>query len=219
MLDKDIIISASILSSNFKNLEKEIKSLNLSGINEFHIDIMDGHFVENISFGQPLVQTVRSLTKLPLEAHLMVNNPINHAVSLSEIGVDIFTFHIESSDNPKEVIDILCNTKTKIGIAINPDTEINEIVPFLDFIDRVLFMTVYPGKGGQSYLPFVEEKIKSLAEIDKSGDLLIGVDGGIKSETIKRPFECGARMFVSGTGILNNELGYLGAVNQLRKTI
>jgi ribulose-phosphate 3-epimerase len=219
MQDKEIIISASILSSNFKNLEKEIKSLNLSGIDEFHIDIMDGHFVENISFGQPLVQTIRSLARLPVEAHLMVDNPTNHVASLSEMGVDIFTFHIESSDNPKDVIDLLSKTKTKIGIAINPDTEIDEILPFLDVIDRVLLMTVYPGKGGQSYLSFVEEKIKKLANNNKSKNLLIGVDGGIKSETIKSPFDCGARMFVSGTGILNNDLGYLGAVSQLRKSI
>jgi len=219
MPDKDIIISASILSSNFKNLEKEIKSLNFSGIDEFHIDIMDGHFVENISFGQPLLRTIRSLTSLPIEAHLMVNNPANHINSLFEIGVDIFTFHIESLDNPKDVIEMLSKTKMKKGIAINPDTEISKILPFLDIIDRVLLMTVYPGKGGQSYLSFVEEKIEKLAKINKSNDFLIGVDGGIKSETIKSPYDCGARMFVSGTGILNNDLGYLGAVNQIRKSI
>tara|TARA_B100001250_G_scaffold132917_4_gene113579 strand:+ start:5952 stop:6611 length:660 start_codon:yes stop_codon:yes gene_type:complete len=219
MSDKDIIISASILSSDFKNLEKEIKALNLSGIDEFHLDIMDGHFVENISFGQPLVETIRSLTTLPIEVHLMVENPKNHIKTLSQIGVDIFTFHLESENNIKEVIDSIRESKSKVGIAINPDTKIEAIIPYINFIDRVLFMTVYPGKGGQSYLNFVEEKINQLVEIDKGSKILIGVDGGIKFDTISYPYNSGARMFVSGTGILNNELGYLGAVNQLRKSI
>jgi len=219
MPKKDIIISASILSSNFKNLEKEIKSLNLSGIDEFHLDIMDGHFVENISFGQPILQTIRALTTLPIEAHLMVDKPINYIESFLDIGVNIFTFHIESENNAKEVIDLVRSSKSKIGIAINPDTELGEILPFINYIDRVLFMTVYPGKGGQPYLDFVEEKINKLVKMDESKDLLIGVDGGIKSGTINRPYKSGARMFVSGTGILNNDLGFLGAVNELRQSI
>ncbi|MEC7837176.1 MAG: ribulose-phosphate 3-epimerase [Chloroflexota bacterium] len=219
MSKKDIIISASILSSDFKNLEKEIKSLNLSGIDEFHLDIMDGHFVKNISFGQPILETVRSLTTLPIEAHLMVDTPINYIESFLDIGINIFTFHIESESNTKEVIDLVRSSKGKIGIAINPDTDLREILPFINDIDRVLFMTVYPGKGGQSYLDFVEEKINNLVKMDESKDLIIGVDGGIKADTISRPYKCGVRMFVSGTGILNNDLGFLGAVNELRQSI
>jgi len=219
MPDKDIIISASILSSNFKNLENEIKALNLSGIDEFHLDIMDGHFVENISFGQPIVQTIRSLTTLPIEVHLMVDNPIDYIESFLNIGINIFTFHIESPVDHKEIIALVNNSKSKIGIAINPDTEITAILPFINDIDRVLFMTVYPGKGGQSYLDFVGEKINKLAQMKESEGLLLGVDGGIKTETIYHSYKYGARMFVSGTGILNNEYGYLGAVNELRQSI
>tara|TARA_Y100001970_G_scaffold280457_1_gene389483 strand:+ start:2001 stop:2660 length:660 start_codon:yes stop_codon:yes gene_type:complete len=218
MIDKDIIISASILSSDFRNLEKEIKALNFSGIDEFHLDIMDGHFVENISFGQPIVQTVRNLTNLPIEVHLMVDNPMKYIDSFLEIGVNIFTFHIESVSNPTKLISRIKESDSDVGIAINPDSEISQITPFLDDIDRVLFMTVYPGKGGQSYLKFVNEKIKSFISDFSSKNIIVGVDGGIKSETIKEPYNCGARMFVSGTGILNNDLGYLGAVNDLRKS-
>ena len=218
MIDKDIIISASILSSDFRNLEKEIKALNFSGIDEFHLDIMDGHFVENISFGQPIVQTVRNLTNLPIEVHLMVDNPMKYIDTFLEIGVNIFTFHIESVSNPTKLISRIKESDSDVGIAINPDSEISQITPFLDDIDRVLFMTVYPGKGGQSYLKFVNEKIKSFISDFSSKNIIVGVDGGIKSETIKEPYNCGARMFVSGTGILNNDLGYLGAVNDLRKS-
>ena len=145
MNDKNIIISASILSSNFRNLEKEIKALNFSGIDEFHLDIMDGHFVENISFGQPIVQTVRTLTDLPIEVHLMVDNPIEYIDSFVEIGVNIFTFHIESDDNPSKLIKRIKESNSEVGIALNPDTEISKITPYLDDIDRLLFMSVYPG--------------------------------------------------------------------------
>ena len=218
MNDKNIIISAYIFSSDFRNLEKEIKALNFSGIDEFHLDIMDGHFVESISFGHPIVQSGRNLTDLPIEVHLMVDNPIEYIDSFLEIGVNIFTFHIESIDNPSKLINKIKESNSEVGIALNPDTEINQIVPYLDDIDRVLFMTVYPGKGGQSYLKFVNEKIKLFVSDFSSKNILVGVDGGIKSETIKGPYDCGARMFVSGTGILNNDLGYLGAVNDLRKS-
>ena len=132
--------------------------------------------------------------------------------------MNIFTFHIESVDNPSKLINKIKESDSEVGIALNPDTEINQIAPYLDDIDRVLFMTVYPGKGGQSYLKFVNEKIKLFVSDFSSKNILVGVDGGIKSETIKEPYDCGARMFVSGTGILNNDLGYLGAVNDLRKS-
>ena len=130
MIDKDIIISASILSSDFRNLEKEIKALNFSGIDEFHLDIMDGHFVENISFGQPIVQTVRNLTNLPIEVHLMVDNPMKYIDSFLEIGVNIFTFHIESVSNPTKLISRIKESDSDVGIAINPDSEISQITPF-----------------------------------------------------------------------------------------
>jgi len=219
MPDKKVLLSASILSSDFKNLEKEILSLNLSGIDEFHLDIMDGHFVQNISFGQPIIKSLRSLTDLPLEAHLMVDNPSDHIESLFDLGIDIFTFHFESKEQTSQIIRLLSEKEIKIGLAVNPDTKISEITPYLEFIDRVLFMTVYPGKGGQSYLSFVEEKISEFVNKYSNKNILIGVDGGIKAETIKQAYKSGARIFISGTGILNNELGYVGAVNELRKAI
>ena len=218
MKKNNTLISPSILAADFSMLGQEVANIDNAGADWIHLDIMDGHFVESISFGHPIVQSVRNLTDLPIEVHLMVDNPIEYIDSFLEIGVNIFTFHIESIDNPSKLINKIKESNSEVGIALNPDTEINQIVPYLDDIDRVLFMTVYPGKGGQSYLKFVNEKIKLFVSDFSSKNILVGVDGGIKSETIKGPYDCGARMFVSGTGILNNDLGYLGAVNDLRKS-
>ena len=218
MKKNNILISPSILAADFSMLGQEVTNIDIAGADWIHLDIMDGHFVESISFGHPIVQSVRNLTDLPIEVHLMVDNPIEYIDSFLEIGVNIFTFHIESVDNPSKLINKIKESDSEVGIALNPDTEINQIAPYLDDIDRVLFMTVYPGKGGQSYLKFVNEKIKLFVSDFSSKNILVGVDGGIKSETIKEPYDCGARMFVSGTGILNNVLGYLGAVNDLRKS-
>jgi ribulose-phosphate 3-epimerase len=219
MENREIVISVSILSSDFKNLKKEITSLNFSGIDEFHLDVMDGHFVDNISFGLPIVNCVRSLTSLPIETHMMVDDPYSLVESYGKSKVNIFTFHVESKSNIRTTIDLLKEKKMKIGLALNPDTPITAIEPFISDLDRVLFMTVYPGKGGQEYIMSVNDKINEFALKYKNNSILIGVDGGIKLNTIKNSFLSGARMFVSGTGILNSDLGYLGVVKKFRNTI
>ena len=219
MENKEILISVSILSSDFKNLEKEITSLNFSGIDEFHLDIMDGHFVDNISFGLPIVNCVRSLTNLPIETHMMVDDPYSLVESYDKSKVNIFTFHIESKSNIRNTIDLLKEKKMKIGLALNPDTPITAIEPYISDLNRVLFMTVYPGKGGQKYIMSVNDKINEFALKYKNKNILIGVDGGVKLNTIKSSFLSGARMFVSGTGILNSDLGYLGVVKEFKDTI
>ena len=122
MKNKDIFLSASILSSDFKNLENEITALNQSGIDEFHLDVMDGNFVESISFGDPIIKTVRSLTSIPIEAHLMVDKPNNFVENFAKLGVDIFTFHIESKSDILKTISNIKNNGMKVGIALNPDT-------------------------------------------------------------------------------------------------
>ena len=219
MENKDIVISVSILSSNFKNLEKEITSLNFSGIDEFHLDVMDGHFVDNISFGLPIIKCVKSLTNMPIETHMMVDNPYEFIETFTKAKVNTFTFHIESKSNIKDTIYLLKEKKISIGLALNPDTPISAIEPYINDIDRVLFMTVHPGQGGQSYIMSVNDKIDEFTKKYSNSNILIGVDGGIKLDTIKNSFISGARMFVSGTGILNSNLGYFGVVKELRKTI
>ena len=219
MQNKELFLSVSILSSDFKNLEKEIISLNHSGIDEFHLDVMDGNFVESISFGDPIIKAVRSLTSIPIEAHLMVDNPNNYVKNFSELGVDIFTFHIESKSNILETISNIKKHKMKVGIAINPDTPTSMVEPYIDQIERILFMTVYPGKGGQKYMEKVNDKILEFSKKLDNQQLLLAIDGGVKIDTIYGGYNAGARLFVSGTGILNSELGYKGAVIEFNKII
>ena len=220
MKNKDIFLSASILSSDFKNLENEIIALNESGIDEFHLDVMDGNFVESISFGDPIIKTVRSLTSIPIEAHLMVDKPNNFVENFARLGVDIFTFHIESKSDILMTISNIKNNGMKVGIALNPDTPIELIEPYLQQIDRILFMTVYPGKGGQKYIEDINNKILEFSNNKSiSQNLLIAIDGGVKPETVLGGYNSGAKLFVSGTGILNSNLGFRGAVNEFRKVI
>jgi|TARA_B110000263_G_scaffold41784_1_gene33675 ribulose-phosphate 3-epimerase len=219
MENKNVVISVSILSSNFMNLEKEITSLNFSGIDEFHLDVMDGHFVDNISFGLPIINCVRSLTELPIETHMMVDDPYSFVESFAKSKINTFTFHVESKSNIRDTISLLKEKKIRIGLVINPDTPISAIEPYINDIDRVLFMTVYPGQGGQNYILSVNDKINEFAKKYSNNNILIGVDGGIKLDTIKNSFLSGARMFISGTGILDSKLGYLGVVKEFRKTI
>jgi ribulose-phosphate 3-epimerase len=219
MENKNVVISVSILSSNFMNLEKEITSLNFSGIDEFHLDVMDGHFVDNISFGLPIINCVRSLTELPIETHMMVDDPYSFVESFAKSKINTFTFHVESKSNIRDTISLLKEKKIRIGLVINPDTPISAIEPYINDIDRVLFMTVYPGQGGQNYILSVNDKINEFAKKYSNNNILIGVDGGIKLDTIKNSFLSGARMFISGTGILDSKLGYLGVVKEFRNTI
>jgi len=219
MENKNVVISVSILSSNFMNLEKEITSLNFSGIDEFHVDVMDGQLLYNISFGLPIINCVRSLTELPIETHMMVDDPYSFVESFAKSKINTFTFHVESKSNIRDTISLLKEKKIRIGLVINPDTPISAIEPYINDIDRVLFMTVYPGQGGQNYILSVNDKINEFAKKYSNNNILIGVDGGIKLDTIKNSFLSGARMFISGTGILDSKLGYLGVVKEFRKTI
>ena len=211
------IISTSILSSNFKNLHNEIKDIENCGTDEIHIDVMDGEFVENLSFGLPIINTIRSSTKLPLEGHMMVNYPIKYVKSFADAGIDIFTFHIESKSPIMKTIELIKKQNLKVGIAINPDSSISLLQKYIDYIDRIIFMSVYPGKGGQKYIQSTEDKMIEFLSLNKNKNILLGVDGGIKSETIRGAYNAGARLFISGTGILDNKLGYYGAIDQLRR--
>jgi ribulose-phosphate 3-epimerase len=180
---------------------------------------MDGHFVDNISFGLPIINCVRSLTELPIETHMMVDDPYSFVESFAKSKINTFTFHVESKSNIRDTISLLKEKKIRIGLVINPDTPISAIEPYINDIDRVLFMTVYPGQGGQNYILSVNDKINEFAKKYSNNNILIGVDGGIKLDTIKNSFLSGARMFISGTGILDSKLGYLGVVKEFRKTI
>ena len=200
----DIRIGASILAADFAHLDKEISRIEKAGIDFFHIDIMDGHFVPNITIGPAILRDIRKLSKLPLDVHLMIEKPLNWVDRFIEAGADILSLHIETV-NPSVYIRQASRLKSKgveLGIALNPDTPLSRIKAFLDIVDFVLVMTVNPGFGGQEFIERALRKIKSLRKIYK-GD--IAVDGGINKFNAKRVSRAGANVLSSGTYIFKSK--------------
>ncbi len=210
-----IIISPSILSSDFANLESEIKRLELNGADWIHIDVMDGHFVPNLTIGAPVVKSIRKVTKLPLDVHLMIDNPENYIKDFASAGSDIITFHYEAAKNKlDEVIDLIKSYNIKAGVSIKPDTKPKEIKDILNKIDLILVMTVEPGFGGQKFMPECADKIKEIKSMIKK-DIIIEVDGGINAETAKYCKDIGADALVAGHYIFSQN-NMKEAINSLR---
>jgi len=213
-----IKIAASILNSNFGNLEDEIQKVQGAGIDWVHLDIMDGHFVPNISFGPNIVSVVRGLTTLPLDAHLMISNPDKYIPAFADAGVDYISVHIENNPHIHRTLQSIRTAGCKPGIVLNPGTPIDFIYPILPIIDYVLVMSVNPGFGGQAFIPQTAERISRLSqEIKKSGLAIpIEVDGGINDSTAQIVADSGAEILVSGSYIFKNKKGIPYAVNALR---
>ena len=159
---KKIQISPSILSADFSNLEKDIKKLETAGADMVHVDVMDGHFVPNITIGPPVIKALRSKTSLPFDVHLMINPVHKYIKDFANAGADIITIHPEATPNLQESIDEIKSFKKKVGISLNPDTKIDIVEDYLDKADLILIMSVYPGFGGQKFMPEILEKIKNL---------------------------------------------------------
>ena len=206
---KKIQISPSILSADFSQLGKEIKRLEDGGADLIHVDVMDGHFVPNITIGPPVIKTLRNYTKLPFDVHLMISPVHKYIKSFAEAGSDIITIHPESTNNLKESIQLIKQLKKKVGVCLNPNTKINIIEKKLKDIDLVLIMSVYPGFGGQKFIPEIVEKIKKLYQIKKDSNLKfdIEVDGGINFSNSKEVILAGANILVSGTTIFKENNG------------
>jgi len=206
---KKIQISPSILSANFSQLGSEIKRLEDGGADMIHVDVMDGHFVPNLTIGPPVIKALRNYTKLPFDVHLMITPVHKYIKDYANAGADIITIHPEATDNLVNSVNHIKELKKKIGISLNPDTEINIISHLLDQIDLVLIMSVFPGFGGQKFIPNVLDKIKELKKIkdEKNLNFDIEVDGGINFDNSKLVIEAGANILVSGTTIFKNNEG------------
>ena len=206
---KNIQISPSILSADFSQLGSEIKRLEEGGADMIHVDVMDGHFVPNLTIGPPVIKSLRSHTSLPFDVHLMISPVHKYIKNFSDAGADIITIHPEATDNLIDSINHIKNLKKKAGVSLNPDTKISVVEKYLDKIDLILIMSVYPGFGGQKFIPEVVSKIKTLSEIKKNKNLNfdIEVDGGINFENSKFVVEAGANILVSGTTIFKENSG------------
>ena len=194
-------ILPSILSADFANLERDIKELESIGIDMFHIDVMDGNFVPNISFGFPIIESIRPKTDKVFDCHLMIANPENYVEQFCNVGCDMVSFHIEATNHAYRVIQVIKNKGKKAGIVLNPQTSIESIKYLLPKLDYVLIMTVNPGFGGQKFIPEMLEKIEELAKLreEKNYNFLIEVDGGINAETSKACRDKGADLLVCGS--------------------
>ena len=208
---KKIQISPSILSADFSRLGEDIKRLEESGADMIHVDVMDGHFVPNLTIGPPVIKSLRKHTKLPFDVHLMINPVHKYIKDYSDAGADIITFHPESTKNITETINLIRSLDKKVGISLNPNTEIYSIKEHLDKIDLVLIMGVYPGFGGQKFIKEVIKKIKDLDQIrkDQKVNFKIEIDGGINFETSKIAIDAGVDILVSGTTIFKENNGDL----------
>ena len=206
---KKIKISPSILSADFSQLGNEIKKLEQGGADLIHVDVMDGHFVPNLTIGPPVIKALRNYSTLPFDVHLMISPVHKYIKDYAEAGADIITFHPEATKNLKSSINLVKKLNKKIGLSLNPDIPIKKIRKFLSSIDLVLIMSVYPGFGGQKFIPDVLKKIKILKNIKNKENLKfdIEVDGGINFENSKLVVEAGANILVSGTTIFKNNNG------------
>ena len=206
---KKIQISPSILSADFSQLGTEIKKLEEGGADLIHVDVMDGHFVPNLTIGPPVIKNLRKYTKLPFDVHLMISPVHDYIENYANAGADIITIHPEATENLKESISLIKRFGKKVGVSLNPKTEIKTLIDEIDNIDLVLVMSVNPGFGGQKFMPEVLDKIKELKKIKDEGKYHfdIEVDGGINFSNSKIVLEAGADILVSGTTVFKENEG------------
>ena len=216
---KKIQISPSILSADFSQLGSEIKKLEEGGADLIHVDVMDGHFVPNLTIGPPVIKNLRKYTKLPFDVHLMISPVHKYIENYAEAGADIITIHPEATENLKESINLIKKFGKKVGVSLNPKTEISTLINEIENIDLILVMSVNPGFGGQEFMPEVLGKIKELKNIkDKNKyQFNIEVDGGINFDNSKIVLKAGADILVSGTTIFKENGGDIkGNIEKLK---
>lgn len=201
------IIAPSILASDFANLQKEAEMLDKSSADWFHIDVMDGVFVPNISFGMPIIKAIRKFSKKPFDVHLMIVNPDNYISDFKNAGADILTVHYEACTHLHRTLQAIKKEGMKAGVAINPHTNVNVLEDTINDIDVVLIMSVNPGFGGQSFIENTYEKVKQLKQLitKKGANTLIEIDGGVTNANAKKLLDCGADALVAGSFVFSSE--------------
>ena len=211
-------ISASILNADFGRLAEEVRRADAGGVDSIHLDVMDGHFVDNLTMGPVVVGAVRPATELPFHSHLMISNPLAYAERFGDAGSDLIVFHVEADDEVPEVIAAIERAGRRPGIALNPETPVEAVHPYLERVDLVLLMTVNPGWGGQSFIVEVLAKLAALrSDVDRRGlELEIGVDGGVNLETIGLAFGAGGDVLVTGSALYSTEGDLASTVAALR---
>lgn len=204
------ILSPSILSADFSKLGEQIKEADQAGAQYIHIDVMDGMFVPSISYGMPVIKSVRGVTSKVFDVHLMIMDPIRYIKDFVDSGADIITFHLEAAQDPKAVIDEIHKYGKKAGVSIKPGTDASALDEYLDMVDMILVMTVEPGFGGQKLIPECVDKVRTVRGMLEAKKLKtdIEVDGGIYVENVSQLLEAGANVIVSGSGVFKGNIQY-----------
>jgi len=220
-VERRVLISPSILSADFSCLGDQVREADAAGADAIHIDVMDGHFVPNITIGPLVVRALRRVTELPLEVHLMIERPERYIGDFAEAGADLIIVHVETCPHLDRTLHQIREADVRVGVTLNPSTPVLALQEILDLVDHVLVMSVNPGFGGQSLIPYTLEKVRQLAALRDERHLGydIEVDGGINAETVQSVVEAGANILVMGSAIFGHLAGVQDAMDEIRAAL